>query len=128
MKRSLLMVSVLALFLGEVRLQGQDAKVELTKLHGTWRLIKEIDDGKEMAEPESKDIRLTFSKDGTWQVEASGKVVGKGTMKIDSAKKPKTIDYTFTDGDQKGMKFIAIYELDGDTYKHCGVSKGDRPM
>ncbi len=104
---------------------GND-EAELAKLQGTWRLVRELEDGKEMPAEQAKKIRLIFDREGKWRVEDGGKVVGQGTAKIDPTKKPKTIDYTFG-GEAKGTKFIAIYELDGDTFKHCGVLKGDRP-
>lgn len=100
---------------------------ELEKLSGAWRLVEEIDDGKQMPAEEARKNKLTFDSEGRWKVEIDGKVVGEGTAKINPARKPKTIDYTFTKGDGNGAQFVAIYELDGDSYRHCGVLKGTRP-
>jgi uncharacterized protein (TIGR03067 family) len=41
------------------------------------------------------------------------------TIKLDSAKKPKSIDLTLTQGVGKGKVGLGIYELDGDTLKLC---------
>jgi uncharacterized protein (TIGR03067 family) len=90
-------------------------------------LVREVEDGKDVTTDELKKTKLTFDRDGKWKVEVDGKLIGQGTAVLDPGKKPKTIDYMFTGGDAEGMKFIAIYELDGDTYRHCGVLKGDRP-
>jgi len=57
----------------------------------------------------------------------NGKTVGGGSFTIDPDKNPKTIDYTFSEGEEKGQNFHAIYELNGDSFKHCGVMNGDRP-
>ena len=100
---------------------------ELNKLRGTWLLVEEIDDGKQMPAEEAKKNKLTFDGEGRWKVEIDGKIVGEGTAKIDPSRKPRTIDYTFTKGDGNGAKFMAIYELDGDSYRHCGVLRGTRP-
>lgn len=100
-----------------------DVSEELKNLRGAWRLVEEIDDGKLMPAEEASKNKLSFDSAGRWKVEIDGKVVGEGTAVVDPAKKPKTIDYTFT----SGGKFVAIYELDGDLFRHCGVLKGTRP-
>jgi len=101
-----------------------DVTVEFKKLQGTWQLVDEIDDGKDLLAEEARRIKLTFDMAGRWKVESDGKVVGEGTATINPVGKPKTIDYAFAQG---GGKFVAIYELDGDSFKHCGVLKGARP-
>lgn len=100
-----------------------DVSAEVKKLRGTWWLVEEIDDGKQMPAEEAKKNKLTFDIAGRWKVEIDGKVVGEGTARLDPTKEPKTIDYTFT----SGAKFLAIYELNGDLFRHCGVLKGARP-
>ena len=104
-----------------------DVSAELNELRGTWRLVEEFEDGKQMPAEEARKIKLTFDNEGRWKVELDGKIVGEGTAKIDPSRRPRTIDYTFTKGGGNGARFIAIYELDGDSYRHCGVLKGVRP-
>ena len=106
---------------------GQDAPTEWQKLAGTWRLIDEIDGGTRTPAGLAKRGKLTFDLTGAWKVESDGKIVGEGTATIDPTKKPKTIDYTITKGEAAGTKFLAIYELDGDVFRHCGILKGARP-
>ena len=60
-------------------------------------------------------------------MEVNGKTIGGGSFKIDPGKNPKTIDYTFAEGVEKGKTFAAIYELTGDSFRHCGVMNGARP-
>jgi squalene-hopene/tetraprenyl-beta-curcumene cyclase len=100
---------------------------ELKKLEGTWQIISDINDGKEMPADMAKKIRLIFAGDGDWKVTVDGNVVGAGTTKLDPTKNPKTVDYTFTEGEEKGKSMPGIYELNGDTFRHCGVMKGARP-
>src|SRR4030095_14374339 len=104
-----------------------DVSTELKKLRGAWTLVEEIDDGKPMTAAEASKNKLTFDDTGHWKVENDGKIVGEGTATIDPNRKPKTIDYTFTRGESPGAKFIAIYELNDDFFKHCGVLTGARP-
>jgi uncharacterized protein (TIGR03067 family) len=49
----------------------------------------------------------------------------KGTIKLDSAKKPKQIDFTFTEGPFTG-KSLGIYSLEGEELKmSLGMPGGD---
>jgi len=112
-----------------------DVSAELKRLSGTWRLVDEIDDGKRTPGGEAKNTKLTFEirlassafRPLEWKVEVDGKVVGEGTAAINPTSNPKTIDYLFTQGEETGNSFHAIYELDGDSFRHCGVLKGTRP-
>ncbi len=94
------------------------------KLEGKWRLVKEVHQGQETY---GENNRLILDAEGTWRVEADGKTVGAGTLTLNPDANPKTIDYTFTQGAEKDQIFAAIYELDGDTFRHCGVMNGARP-
>jgi uncharacterized protein (TIGR03067 family) len=40
-------------------------------------------------------------------------------VKIDTSKKPKTMDIIGAEGPNKGKTFLAIYELNGDTLRVC---------
>jgi uncharacterized protein (TIGR03067 family) len=65
--------------------------------------------------------------DGTWSIHTDDKVI-KGTSTIDPTKKPKTIDFTPTEGDGKGELHLGIYELGEKTRKLCFAPPGkDRP-
>jgi uncharacterized protein (TIGR03067 family) len=125
MKTSILTILFLMIPLspGPASNRTQDQK----ELQGTWKLVHELNDGKEMLAEEASKTRLIFDGAGRWKVEFGGKIVGEGTFSLNTASKPKTIDYTFTQGEEKGKTFIAIYKLEGDSFTHCGVLKGDRP-
>jgi len=47
-----------------------------------------------------------------------------GTLAIDAAKLPKTLDLSFKSGPEKGNNSFAIFELDGDTWKLCTTVTG----
>jgi uncharacterized protein (TIGR03067 family) len=119
------MLSVISMPIGKST--QDDVSAELKKLRGVWTLVEEIDDGKPMPAVEASKNKLTFDDAGRWKVEIDGKVVGQGTATINPTGKPKTIDYTFTQGDTPGAKFWAIYELKEDLFRHCGVLTGTRP-
>jgi uncharacterized protein (TIGR03067 family) len=100
---------------------------ELKSLRGRWHLIKEIHQGKETPAEEIKNGFIIFDTDNNWSVEVDGKTVGGGTFVVDPDKTPATIDYSFAIGEEKGQNFHAIYQLSGDSFKHCGVMDGERP-
>jgi uncharacterized protein (TIGR03067 family) len=103
------------------------APEELKKLQGAWVLVSETADGIEKPAAELRGIKLVFAGDGAWRVEKDGKVVGSGGMTLGPDKTPKTVDYTFTSGELKGQQFNAIYDVSGNTFRHCGVMNGARP-
>ena len=104
-----------------------DVAADLKKLKGTWTLVRETADGADKPAAELRGIKLIFTADAKWRVEKDNKVVGAGGLSIDPLKKPKTIDYTFTQGELQGKQFTAIYEVSADTFRHCGVMEGARP-
>ena len=98
-----------------------DAKPDpdLKKLQGKWRISYHETAGEDdtqdcVWEIEVKGDTFTLTADGTTTT---------GTIKIDSTKKPKEMEYTVEDDDGTAT-FVGIYELEGDTYKTCDVEKG----
>ena len=121
-----LLIALLSIALAAYPAQDNVSE-ELKKLGGTWKILEEIDDGKHLSGEQFSKNRLIFDGPGGWKVESDGKVISEGMATVDPGAKPKTIDYTFTKGEAAGSRFVAIYELDGDSFKHCGVMKGTRP-
>ena len=73
---------------------------------------------------------LTFViKNNTYTLSVGATEIETGTFKLDSSKKPKTIDLEIQSGNDKGKKQPGIYELEGDTFKVCLAFPGesDRP-
>jgi uncharacterized protein (TIGR03067 family) len=95
----------------------QDAAKEKKMLEGKWVPMQAELAGQKLPEAQLKAISLDIS-DGTYTVRV-GDVVDKGTLKIDPAAKPKSMDIVGTDGPNKGKTFLAIYEFNGDTLRIC---------
>ncbi len=105
-------------------LLAQDKK-EIEKLDGKWVVVSA-----------ERDSKAWDAMKGAVRINTGNKYVltpkeGKavpGTMKIDPAKKPKTMDMSPTEGTFKDKTLLGIYELDGDTLKICFAEPGkDRP-
>ena len=86
---------------------GDDAEKDLKKLAGTWEEVSHVADGKAMTADELKGTTVVIDASGKWEAFKDGTSILKGTGKLDPAKK-------------------AIYEVDGDTWKHC-FSLAERP-
>jgi uncharacterized protein (TIGR03067 family) len=127
MQTSVMILAALVVSLAPPASSDDTRSGDERKLLCAWEMIREVEDGKEVEIDTHKRAKLTFARGGRWKVEVDGKVIGEGTAVLDTGKMPKTIDYTFTAGEQKGAKFLAIYKLDPDRFEHCGVLKGDRP-
>jgi uncharacterized protein (TIGR03067 family) len=87
------------------------------RVDGTWLGSKAELSGKPFPEELTRTIRITVEK-GTYKVAHSG-IVEEGTFKLDSSTRPKSLDMTGTNGQNKGKQLLAIYELDGDNLKVC---------
>jgi uncharacterized protein (TIGR03067 family) len=100
------------------------ARTDLEKLRGTWYTVSVNYQGVTTG----LDKRDTITYDGTkYKQSRAGRVFDEGTIEIiDAAARPKQIDYTVTDGQNKGLHARSVYTVDGDEHKICSV-QGDRP-
>ena len=99
---------------------------DLKVLQGTWSITDAMLAGRDHID-DFKEMKLKVTGD---QYEVGfGMVWEKGTLKLDSAKKPKQIDLTTTkEGTFKGRNLPGIYELKDDTIVLCiEADKTERP-
>jgi uncharacterized protein (TIGR03067 family) len=96
---------------------------ELERLQGSWTLVSlETGDGQQLT-----DGKLTIKGD---KYEAKvGDFTVKATIKVDPAKTPKAIDFTYTEGPNQGETIKGVYSLEGDTFKFYRPLQagGERP-
>ena len=93
---------------------------ELKALAGTWRPVSTENNGYKASEEDLKGNRWIRDVDGRWTMRRGDKtVVEWAVKKIDATKNPKTIDIEITAGAYKGVVYLGIYELDGDTLRIC---------
>ena len=102
---------------------ADDTEKELKKLVGTWETISQKEDGKDKSVDDTKGSTVTIDSAGKWEALKDGTVFLKGTVKLDTTKKPLAADWTI-----EGFDMVAkgIVEVDGDTFKHC-FSLKERP-
>jgi uncharacterized protein (TIGR03067 family) len=84
---------------------------DLEKLQGSWVLVSlTTGDG-----PLATEGRLTIKDD---KYEATvGDFTVKATIKLDSSKTPKHVDFTYSEGPNEGETIKGIYALDADSFK-----------
>lgn len=128
MRWNCVMTVVVGLLLAS-QASADDAQKDLDALQGTWKLVSAERDGKAIAADEVQKTRITFQKDTFDFPDAAG--IGtskKGTIKVDPTKKPKSMDATSSNADDKGKVSLGIYEINGDDYKVCFAPPGkERP-
>ncbi len=118
MKTALLLLAALAAT--ALAKDDDQAKKDLKPLVGTWEYVSQVEDGKETDKDMLKGITVTITAEGKWELKKDDTVILEGTAKLDSSKKPKSADWTITtEGGLKDRAALGIYEVDGDTWKHC---------
>ena len=103
---------------------GDDAADDLKKLTGTWEEVSHTADGKAKPADEVKGRTVVIDAAGKWEAFQDGTSILKGTFKLDPSKKPRASDWTIEGSD---MVATGIYEVDGDTWKHCFTLTTTRP-
>lgn len=98
---------------------AQDAaiKKDRQQIEGTWRITALVINGNKAKSGDVKKLTVVNGSDGTWSVRSENKEVSQGTSSFDPTQKPKTIDFTPTEGGGKGNRYLGIYELGQNTRK-----------
>lgn len=103
-------------------------KKDRKQIEGTWRVVALEVNGNKSKDEDAKKLTVVNGSDGTWSLLAEGREISKGTSTIDPTKKPKTLDFTPTEGEGKGKEYLGIYELGEKTRKMCFAPAGkERP-
>jgi len=95
---------------------------EIDRLQGAWEIVSLEVEGATMGESAFRGSRIVVQ--GNKFTSVSMGATYKGTMKIDAGKEPKALDLLFEEGPEKGNRSLAIYELDGETWKICLTLSG----
>lgn len=108
----------LMLLCGAIVCRAGDGKKELDKLQGKWSVVSYEDADKTMDKDAVKSMEITFRGE-QMTVRENDKVLLEFKLKLDSAKKPSTIDFIHLSGELKGNTEPGIYLIDGDNLRMC---------
>jgi len=93
---------------------AQDAlSKELTSLQGTW-VITMLDG--EAVPSGNPEVALTIEKDKYSQT-LDGRVIERGTIKLDASKKPIAMDLIITEGDDANKTQLGVLEIGDKTIR-----------
>ena len=99
-------------------------KKDQKQIEGRWRVVALEVNGNKSTEEDAKKLTVINGSDGTWSLCSEGKEMLKGTSTIYPTQKPKIIDFTPTEGDQKGQVHLGIYIMGEKTRKLCFAPPG----
>ena len=109
---------------------GDDKKdTQPIDINGNWKLIASTVEGKKVPADEIEKLKYSLIfKDGKY-TEASTAGNESGTYKIDDSKSPALIDFTITDGPEKGKTQLGLLKFEGDalTVAYAKPGSTDRP-
>jgi uncharacterized protein (TIGR03067 family) len=116
----------LILLLGANAQEEKGKAKGLDALKGTWTAESLVRGGEKVPDEQLKELRMQLVFAGDKYTERiGGKVNEEGSIKIDTAKKPATIDLNIRTGNDKGKLQLGIFEVMGDTLKICLALPGD---
>jgi uncharacterized protein (TIGR03067 family) len=93
--------------------KAPSAKDELQRFQGTWQVDSWAEDGKPVPAAELKKRSAFFGADA-FVFRTDGKVVQAGTVQLNPAKSPRTLNAIVRAGDRKGSVMLGVYALSAD--------------
>lgn len=130
MRRSWYLLSALVLcgFFCTVAADDTDkdkVTAEDKKFEGTWAVTVMEANGQKIDKDNFADMTFEFKGKKYWQ-KNGGTLMEAGTQDLDPSKTPKLMEINVIEGETKGQKQLAIYEIEGDKLKICAANHGDK--
>ena len=101
----------------------KDKKQDMAALNGTWVLSSLEVNGQKLPDDAIANA-VMIVKDGTYSFKIQDESE-EGTFKVDSTKKPATINLDIKTGMSKDMKQLGIYDLKEGVWKLCLNEPGE---
>jgi uncharacterized protein (TIGR03067 family) len=93
-------------------------KKDFKRLEGTWTVVSAEQDGQALDRIKGGILKIT---DQNFYIKTKSGTEMKGDLRIDPAKKPKTMDLAHQEGLLRDKTWQGIYEVAGDDLKICYV-------
>jgi uncharacterized protein (TIGR03067 family) len=114
--KAMMIVGLLTVLASSIVL-GSDEKSDQDAVQGTWLGVTAEFAGQKWPEAMAKALQLVIDHDK--YLVKDGEATDKGTIKLESSEKVKSMVIKGTDGPNNGKTFLAIYELKGDSLTIC---------
>jgi uncharacterized protein (TIGR03067 family) len=95
------------------------------KFEGTW-VVTKMESGGRVAGEEQLGGMSFVIKGKKYEQKRGDELIEAGTQDLDPTKSPKHMDVTVTEGETKGEKQLAIYEIEGDKIRACFAQHGSK--
>lgn len=107
--------------------KDKEDKDDLKKFAGDWTITSWRQYGRDLEQEGLETAKWTVKGD-KYTFEMGG-AQEEGKLKVDSSRKPATVDLDITEGTDKGKQQPGIYKIEGDTITFCLAAPGgkDRP-
>jgi uncharacterized protein (TIGR03067 family) len=104
-----------------------EKKDDLKKFEGNWVFTKWEQGGEALPDESLREAK--WSVKGNKYTFEMGPIMEEGTIKLDAAKKPATVDLTITAGADMGKEQLGIYRVERDAIVFCLAAPGakERP-
>jgi uncharacterized protein (TIGR03067 family) len=120
------LVTAVAALLASANVQQDAAQKELDKLQGVWAIVSEETNGVKLSDDKLQSHKVTI-KGNQW-IQGNDKGSQVVTFKLDPAKNPKSIDFSYIGPKGKDNKWVGIYKIEDDTLTVCRAKGNlDRP-
>lgn len=97
---------------------------DLNQLQGVWSVSALKVDGRRMLPAMFENARVVIRKN---RFTSTGMgTIYEGTLELDESAMPRQLTMRFDAGPEKGNTNLCIYELDGDTWKMCIATRGNK--
>ncbi len=123
MKRLSFLLLVLGLVAGAQGAKEDAAAEDLKRMQGDWVVVSMEVDGLKVPDDDAMALFRSVKGD-RYTVSRYRRLAGKGTIKLDATKKPRTIDALPAGVTDKAKAVLGIYEFDGDKLKLCFARPG----
>ncbi len=99
-------------------------KKERKKIEGKWQIVELVVNGNKSKDEDAAKLTVVNDAKGTWSLWSGDSKVTMGTSTFDPTTEPKSIDFTPSEGDAKGNRFLGIYQLGKNARKLCFAPSG----
>ena len=104
--------------------QNPAADQELKQLQGIWKVVAAEANGQKVPAEDLGRYQLLIEPSGHMTAFRDGAITLQGSLTLDPSRTPKTLDVTFTKGQQSGKTAQGIYELKDGALKVCRANPG----